>query len=197
MMRLFDIILDDPAAAAVRPALEQRISRWLVENRRQLDRWSVRFSTEANRRVMTILRAHINAEIGGLVEVAIAACGATGQTPFDQALRTLGGRVAFEPNVLARIFKEATAWTADLVRALGLGGESSDATTRWHEAEAAKMLATFYERMPAAIFANIVRLQPAEQWARRVTDDLVRTLETLVRVARVDEAERVSGLRAD
>ena len=53
------------------------------------------------------MRAHINAEIGGLVEVAIDACGATGQTPFEEALRALGGKVRFEPGMLARLFDES------------------------------------------------------------------------------------------
>jgi hypothetical protein len=189
--RIVDALRKDPAVETIRPDLEQRMSRWLAENRKQLDRWATRFSIEANRRVMTLLKEHINAEISGLVEVAIEACGATGQTPFDQALKALGGKVAFEPNVIARIYKDAAEWISRLVS--GTRGSSPDDPSVLAK-EAEESTIRFFEAMPAAIRKNIANFQPQDYWARQVIGDLIRTLETLVRVARVDQAERVSGL---
>jgi hypothetical protein len=189
--RLVDSLRKDPSIDAIRPDLEQRMGRWLAENKRQMDRWATRFSLEANRRVMALLKEHINAEISGLVEVAIEACGATGQTPFDQALRALGGKVTFEPNVLARIYKDVAVWISRLVGGMRGAGQDDAAVL---EREADESTKRFFEAIPGAIRKNISDFQPQDYWARQVIGDLISTLETLVRVARIDEAEKVSGL---
>ena len=80
------------------------------------------------------------------------------------------------------------------MRTMGLAAEDTEAPDR-HSAQADRLRVALFERMPAAIFANISSLQPAEAWARQVIADLIGTLETLVRVARVEEAERAFGLR--
>ena len=41
-------------------------------------------------------------------------------------LRALGGKVAFEGSVFARIYKEAATWVADIIRQLRQQGQASD-----------------------------------------------------------------------
>jgi hypothetical protein len=53
------------------------------------------------------------------------------------------------------------------------------------------LTARFFDAMPIAIRWNILNVQSPDQWSLRVIDHLGETLATLVRVARVDEAERV------
>jgi hypothetical protein len=150
-----------------------------------------RFSLEANHRVMDLMRAHINAEIGGLVEVAIDACGATGQTPFEEALRALGGKVRFEPGMLARLFSEVGRTMRQVYDEYiaQIGAPDAD---KMLEERAEALTARFFDAMPVAIRWNILNVQTPDQWALRVIDHLRETLATLVRVARVEEAERVA-----
>jgi hypothetical protein len=49
----------------------------------------------------------------------------------------------------------------------------------------------FFERMPASIEANILAAQSPDQWAQQVVDHVIETLQTLVRIARVDHAEEL------
>jgi Hsp70 protein len=189
-LRLFNLALSDPAAEAIRPDLEQRLGRWLADNRPRVERWAERFSLEANHRVMELMRQHINAEIGGLVEVAIEACGATGQTPFEEALRALGGKVRFEPGMLARLFSEVTRVMRYAYDEYIIQSGAPDAE-RMLEERAVALTARFFDAMPIAIRWNILNVQSPDQWSLRVIDHLGETLATLVRVARVDEAERV------
>ncbi len=187
---LFNLALQDPAAEAIRPDLEQLIERWLADHRQRVERWAQRFSIEANARIMELLRHHINAEISGLVEVAIEACGATGQTPFDEALRALGGKVRFEPNMLARVYNEVgRALRQAYDQYIAKNGQTSQPNPV--DVRAAALTIRFFEAMPAAIRWNILTVQPPDRWALRVTDHLIDTIETLVRVARVDQAERL------
>jgi hypothetical protein len=60
------------------------------------------------------------------------------------------------------------------------------------EERAQALTARFFDAMPVAIRWNILNVQTPDQWALRVIDHLRETLATLVRVARVEEAERVS-----
>jgi len=189
-MRLFNLALADPAAEAIRPDLERRLERWLADNRARVERWAERFSFEANQRAMELMRAHVNAEIGGLVEVAIEACGATGQTPFEEALRALGGKVRFEPGMLARIFSEVGRTMRQAYDQYIIQSGQPDAEQMLEE-RAAALTARFFDAMPIAIRWNILNVQTPDQWALRVIDHLNETLATLVRVARVEEAERV------
>lgn len=190
LLRLVNLAFADPAAEAIRPDLERRLERWLAENRPRVERWAERFSLEANQRVMDLMRQHINAEIGGLVEVAIEACGATGQTPFEKAMRALGGKVRFEPGMLARLFLEvARAMRQAYDQYVVQSGEPD--TERMLDDRAAALTARFFDAMPTAIRWNILGVQSPDQWALRVIDHLRETLATLVRVARVDEAERL------
>jgi len=189
-LRLFNLALNDPAAEAIRPDLERRLERWLADNRPRVERWAERFSLEANHRVMELMRAHINAEIGGLVEVAIEACGATGQTPFEEALRALGGKVRFEPGMLARLFSEVTRVMRYAYDEYIMQNGQADAEKMLEE-RAVALTARFFDAMPIAIRWNILNVQSPDQWSLRVIDHLGETLATLVRVARVDEAERV------
>jgi molecular chaperone DnaK len=189
LRRLLNLALQDPAAEAIRPDLEKLIERWLTENRQRVERWAQRFSLEANTRIMDLLRRHINSEIRGLVEVAIEACGATGQTPFDEALRALGGKVQFEPNMVARVYSEvgrAVRQAYDQYIAKNDQGGASSVDDR-----AAALTTRFFEAMPAAIRWNILTVQPPDRWAERVIDHLIETLQTLVRIARVDQAEQL------
>lgn len=195
LLRLFNLALRDPATEAIRPELEKRIERWLAEHRQRVDRWAERFSIEAHHRVMDLLRQHINAEIGGLVEVAIEACGATGQTPFDQALRALGGKVRFEPGMIARIFAEVGRAVRQVYDRYIVKDQQTGAAHLLDE-RAAALTVRFFEAMPDAIRWNILGVQSPDQWALRVIDHLSATLATLVRVARVEEAERLM-LEAD
>jgi hypothetical protein len=195
LRRLFNLTLQDPAAEVTRPELEMLIERWLVGNRQKVERWEERFSLEANVRIMELLRQHINTEISGLVEVAIEACGATGQTPFEEALRALGGKVRFEPNVMARVY-------AELGRAMRqaydqyMGKDGNLSLPNSVDARAAALTNRFFEAMPDAIRWNILAVQSPGQWSERVIDHLIETLETLVRIARVDQAERLMLGRA-
>jgi hypothetical protein len=189
-LRLFNLALSDPAAEAIRPDLERRLERWLADNRPRVERWAERFSLEANERVMDLMRQHINAEIGGLVEVAIEACGATGQTPFEEALRALGGKVRFEPGMLARLFSEVTRLMRYAYGEYILQNGAHDAEELLEE-RATALTARFFDAMPIAIRWNILNVQSPDQWSLQVIDHLGETLATLVRVARVDEAERV------
>jgi Hsp70 protein len=191
LMRLFNLALSDPAAEAIRPDLERRLERWLAENRPKVERWAERFSLEANHRVMDLMRVHINAEIGGLVEVAIEACGATGQTPFEEALRALGGKVRFEPGMLARLFSEVARTMRQVYDEYIAQVGAPDADKMLDE-RAEALTARFFDAMPVAIRWNILNVQTPDQWALRVIDHLRETLATLVRIARVEEAERVS-----
>ena len=59
------------------------------------------------------------------------------------------------------------------------------------EERAQALTARFFDAMPVAIRWNILSVQTPDQWALRVIDHLRETLATLVRVARVAEAERV------
>jgi Hsp70 protein len=188
--RLFNLALADPAAEAIRPDLERRLERWLAENRPRVERWAERFSLEANQRVMDLMRAHINAEIGGLIEVAIEACGATGQTPFEEALRALGGKVRFEPGMLARIFSEVARTMRQAYDQYIIQSGEPDAEKKLDE-RATALTTRFFDAMPIAIRWNILNVQSPDEWSLRVIDHLSETLETLVRVARVEEAERV------
>src|SRR5262245_49891408 len=189
-LRLFNLALSDPAAEAIRPDLERRLERWLADDRPRVERWAERFSLEANHRVMELMRQHINAEIGGLVEVAIEACGATGQTPFEEALRALGGKVRFEPGMLARLFSEVTRVMRYAYDEYIIQSGAPDAEKMLEE-RAVALTARFFDAMPIAIRWNILNVQSPDQWSLRVIDHLGETLATLVRVARVDEAERV------
>jgi hypothetical protein len=190
MRHLFSLALEDPAVAAIRPELEKRIERWLADNRRQVERWAERFSIEANQRVMDLLRLNVNAEISGLVEVAIEACGATGQTPFNEALSALGGKVRFEPNMLMRIYAEVGRAVRQAYDQLIAKNRQASSSKPVDERPAA-LTRRFFEAMPDAIRWNILSVQSPDQWAARVIDHLIETLETLVRIARVDEAERL------
>jgi hypothetical protein len=139
---------------------------------------------------MDLMRQHIKAEIGGLVEVAIEACGATGQTPFEEALRALGGKVRFEPGMLARLFSEVTRVMRYAYGEYILQNGAPDAEEMLEE-RATALTARFFDAMPIAIRWNILNVQSPDQWSLQVIDHLGETLATLVRVARVDEAERV------
>ena len=188
--RLINIALRDPLAQAIRPDVEKRIERWLAENRKRVDRWAERFSIEAHQRVMRLLKGEINAEIGGLVEVAIEACSATGHTPFAEALRELGGAVRFESSAFSRVLGEILSslppflqrFGTSLRGLLGMGPAEDPAQA---------FVTRFLEAMPYAIRDNILRTEPPRVWAARVVDHLIETLETLVRVARIDQAEQL------
>ena len=195
-VRLLNLALKDPVAEAIRPDLEKRIGLWLVDNQQKVGRWAQRFSIEANQRVMALLKRHINAEIGGLVEVAIEACNATGQTPFDEALQALGGAVRFESNMVVRVLDEITGMIPPIVKRLfsalqKLLGMAPAGGPQTIDDQAQQFVTRFFEAMPAAVRSNVLRVQTPEQWAERVIDHLIETLGTLVRIARVDEAERM------
>jgi hypothetical protein len=189
-LRLFNLALADPAAEAIRPNLERRLERWLADNRPRVERWAERFSLEANQRVMDLMRAHINAEIGGLIEVAIEACGATGQTPFEEALRALGGKVRFEPGLIARLYSEVARTMRQAYDQYIIQSGPPDAEEMLED-RATALTTRFFDAMPIAIRWNILNVQTPDEWSLRVIDHLSETLETLVRVARVEEAERV------
>src|SRR5262249_14791058 len=159
---LFNLALQDPAAEAIRPDLERLIERWLADNRQRVERWAQRFSIEANARIMELLRQHINAEISGLVEVASEACGATGQNPFDEALRALGGKVRFEPNMVARVYNEVGRAVREAYgKYIAKDGQASHPSAV--DERAAALTVRFFEAMPAAIRWNILNVQPPDR----------------------------------
>jgi hypothetical protein len=192
--RLIDAIKRDRIADAVRPDLEKLIQRWLVEKRKTADRWAERFSLEAHELIMDLLKRLINPDIAALAEIATKACGATGQTTFEEALREVGRHVRFDAHMFARVFEALIDILPDSVRSvlgtmLGKFAPALGPSTVDNQVEAA--VARFFFKMPDAIEANILAAQSPQSWAEGVVDHLIETLETLVRIARVDHAERL------
>jgi Hsp70 protein len=180
-------LLKDPHLDAIRPDLEQRIGRWIGENRGNLESWDERFALRAHRQIMELLKAHINQEIGGFVEVAIEACSAVGTTTFDVALRDLGGKLRLGPGMVATLLDETARRLRDLAGA-GVTSEADKTDEARRQAEASTN--RLFDDLPGAIKRNLEQVQPAATWAQLVIDDLIKTLETLARVARVESAPR-------
>jgi Hsp70 protein len=186
----FDELLKDPNLDAIRPDLERRIGQWLGDNRGNLQGWDQRFALRAHRRIMELLKAHIHAEIGGFVEVAIEACSAIGATTFDVALKDLGGKVKFSPGMIGTLFDEMTRRVRALAaHGAAAGTDKAEETRR----QAGKSTEQLFDDLPSAIRRNLEQVQPAAVWAEMVIDDLIETLQTLARIARVDAAPENSA----
>jgi molecular chaperone DnaK (HSP70) len=180
VQNVFWQMFKDPEVEAVRPALEQCVKEWLAANRSRLATLDKQISASAHRQIMVLLKQYL--DIGGLVEVAIEACGATGETTFDVAFKELGNKVDFGPGMINRIFD----WLEMIVRT---ATSDPKATSRPNLDEQSKELTNrFLLALPAAIRENITQIQTADAWAQRILDDLTNTLETLARVARIDYA---------
>lgn len=181
----FEELLKDPDLDAIRPDLERRIGQWLSENRGNLESWDERFALRAHRRTMELLKAHINTEIGGFVEVAIEACSAVGTTTFEAALKDLGGKVKFGPGMIPTLLDGMARWLRDIA-APGAPAEIDKAEEVRRQADASTE--RLFNDLPSAIRRNLEQVQPAATWAELVIDDLVKTLQTLARIARVEAA---------
>jgi len=103
-MRLSTSALADHRREAIRPDLERRLEPLACRERPRSSAGPSGSPHEATSRHDRCGRKS-NAEIGGLVEVAIEACGATGQTPLKwRCARSRQG--ALRARLLARLFSE-------------------------------------------------------------------------------------------
>jgi len=185
--KVLDGIMRDHFAELVRPRLEARTSKWLNDNQLKLRRWSERFAIAAHQHIRDVLKKNIRSEIGGLVEVAIEACDATGGTPFDEALAELGGKVRFGPSIVDRLLKQGIDIWNRLFPGLATEASASDSDQQI-ENEASQAIERLVTALPGAIRTSIVGVQPAQRWADQVINHLLKTLRMLVMVARVEEA---------
>jgi hypothetical protein len=181
----FEELLKDPHLDAIRPDLERRIGQWIGDNRGNLESWDERFALRAHRRIMELLKAHINTEIGGFVEVAIEACSAVGTTTFEAALRDLGGHVKFSPGMIPTLLDGMARRLRELT-APGAVTETDKAEEMRRQADASTE--RLFNDLPGAIRRNLEQVQSAEAWAQMVIDDLIKTLQTLAQIARVEAA---------
>jgi hypothetical protein len=178
-------LLKDPHLDAIRPDLEQRIGQWIADHRGNLESWDERFALRAHRRIMELLKAHINTEIGGFVEVAIEACSAVGTTTFEVALKDLGGTVKFTPGMISTLLDGMTRRLRELTAAGAPTETDKDAEVRRQADASTERL---FNDLPGAIRRNLGEMQSAEAWAQLVIDDLIKTLQTLSQIARVEAA---------
>jgi hypothetical protein len=181
----FEELLKDPHLDAIRPDLERRIGQWIGDTRGNLESWDERFALRAHRRIMELLKAHINTEIGGFVEVAIEACSAVGTTTFEAALRDLGGHVKFSPGMIPTLLDGMARRLRELT-APGAVTETDKAEEMRRQADASTE--RLFNDLPGAIRRNLEQVQSAEAWAQMVIDDLIKTLQTLAQIARVEAA---------
>ncbi len=180
-------ILRDRLADKVRPRLEQRLKKWISDNPAKLRRWNQQFAADAHHRIWQVLRDNIRSEISGLVEIAIEACDATGATPFDEALGSLGARARFDVTVLDRVFNQLKELWELYFPSNGAPPDAATAIAKQTD----EAIDRLFTSLPEAIQKNISSVQSPRKWADQVIDHLITTLETLVRVARIDEANEV------
>jgi hypothetical protein len=177
-------LISDPNAEAIRPELERFVAGWLAANRASVSKLDEQVSGRAHRDIMELLRKHV--QIGGVVEIAIEACGATGPTSFEDALRNLGSEVEFQPGLISRLYGEASKLIDTLTK--GNASQEKEDKTAELEKQADASTERFFAALPEAIRNNVLKAQTVEGWADGVVDDLVRNLRMLARVAGIDTA---------
>ncbi|HZV21930.1 MAG TPA: hypothetical protein VE986_10340, partial [Hyphomicrobiales bacterium] len=181
-------------AEEIRLLIERCLKDWLVENQQEIRAASESFSQEAYRRVMALLRSRIRSEIGGLVEVAVEACGASGGARLDEALRGLGHNVKFEPNLALKLYGALAKVVSDAYSALmreeqpAIRGAFAAKDGDLVAAQTAKAMERLHLSLPGAIERNILAIQSSEAWSNQVIDHLLMTLRTLERLARGEHA---------
>ena len=180
-------ILRDKLADKVRPRLEQRLKKSISDNPAKLTAGS---RSSRLMRIIAVWQAHpddVGSEISGLVEIAIEACDATGATPFDEALGSLGARARFDVTVLDRVFNQLKELWELYFPSNGAPPDAATAIAKQTD----EAIDRLFTSLPEAIQKNISSVQSPRKWADQVIDHLITTLETLVRVARIDEANEV------
>jgi hypothetical protein len=198
--------------AAVRSDIQELLKKWVGDHGNEMGRAVERFSTEAGRRINKNVLKNTVGETGGLIEVAIEACGPTGQSSFGEALEKLGENFHLGRNIWS-VLTERIKRLRDI-----LSGKQAVKEDDRLEQQIRQVRQRFFEelpseiersilrvlsrrhwpkhvlgrRMPAKIERRILRGQSREQWAEHVLGRLIETLETLVRIARVDQAEEAA-----
>ena len=181
-------LINDPSVEAIRPELEKCIGSWLNDNRAALLKVNDDVSRTAREETMRLLNRYV--QIGGVVQVALDACGATGEMSLADVLRRLGGKVQIEVDLFTRLWRDASKWLDEILR-------PESGTTPRNRAEDIRLQAhasadSFFAALPEAVRDNVEKAQDAQGWADRVFDNLLNSLRRLVRVAGVENAPEIS-----
>ena len=177
-------LLHDPNVEAIRPELEKCIGRWLADNRVTLLRVSDEVSKTAREETMRLLNRYV--QIGGVVQIALDACGATGEMSLTDVLRPLGGDVEIEMDLFTRLWRDASKWLGEIGRPQSRTGPHDRAEALCLQARASAD--SFFAALPEAVRNNVEKAQDAQGWADRVLDNLMNSLRRLVRVAGVENS---------
>src|ERR1051325_5841144 len=188
--RIVQVVKDlifDPKEEAARPALANRVGRWLQDNETELNHRADGVARLAHHNVTTLLRREVHGEIDKLVEVAIEACGATGARGLSGALKELGSSVGISPGFVARVFEGMRDYLATRFPSVLTSADKPTMIDR----EAAEMTQRFYNNLPKAIRATILEAQKSQAWADQVVGDVTDTLTMLANAACVADAQRL------